>query len=44
VISRAKERLMELSSHNSELLGQVAMLKQQIAVLDHIVQSDRDVI
>jgi hypothetical protein len=35
---------MELTSHNAELMSQVAMLKQQIAVLDHIVQSDREVI
>lgn len=28
---------MELTSHNEELLTQVTALKQQIAVLDHIV-------
>lgn len=28
---------MELTNHNEELLTQVAQMKQQIAVLDHIV-------
>lgn len=38
-MTRAKERLEQLETRNRILEGEVAKLKQHIAILDHIVGS-----
>jgi hypothetical protein len=41
-MTRAKERLKQLETRNKSLENEVVKLRQQIAILDHIVSEKKD--